>query len=393
MTQTCPCTGAPGEKARRSTRAVRAVRPAVTGRTRCLCTSSLGRLRCVYDYVVSQGLRWGGQRDVLRATRGWGHDLGGGEARADARGAAAAATGGVARRPCRGSRPRVSRGLGAIGRMCAAGDAASEEAACTAAGGASMGPAGGAPSRVSGYERCPRRQQRTKAWRGHGSFEGYRSNVGGTTEAEVIEVEEVGGGAAVAAVPVSSALPPTARPACLIALLLYGLRRMAAACTSCSGDLVVSSQSRGARAAPSWHALQRGTGAARAAVWDTATRAETARLQGRSQGFGSEVCPLAWSPDGSKLARGSEDGTAAVWEAVTLRPQLGTAPACAICKGTATAFSRSHGARMGPGCTWPPVVTTHLRWCGMHPAGRACMCCGSTAAGFLLPCGARMGPG
>ena len=45
-------------------------------------------------------------------------------------------------------------------------------------------------------------------------------------------------------------------------------------------------------------------------MWDVATGVELARLRGH----GKSIYSVAWSPDGSKVAIGSQDATASIWD-------------------------------------------------------------------------------
>ena len=53
-------------------------------------------------------------------------------------------------------------------------------------------------------------------------------------------------------------------------------------------------------------------------MWDAAGGRELLTLKGHT----GRVCSVSWSPDGTRLATGSEDGTAKVWDAAGGRELL-----------------------------------------------------------------------
>ena len=98
---------------------------------------------------------------------------------------------------------------------------------------------------------------------------------------------------------------------------------------------------------PDGKRLATGSRDSTAKVWDAATGKELLTLSGHEVGVSS----VAWSPDGKRLATGSEDNTAKVWDAETGR---GTADPE---RPRETALRAWPGARTGSG--WRRGVGTH----------------------------------
>ena len=79
---------------------------------------------------------------------------------------------------------------------------------------------------------------------------------------------------------------------------------------------VLAGHSRGVTAvkwSPDGDRLATGSGDGTAKVWDPTTGAATATLAGHAEG----VNDVAWSPDGCHVATASDDGTAGLWDAAT----------------------------------------------------------------------------
>ena len=94
-------------------------------------------------------------------------------------------------------------------------------------------------------------------------------------------------------------------------------------------------------------------------VWE----AGSGRLLHTLTGHTGPVLAVGWSPDGSRLVSGGDDGTVRVWEA-------GSGRLLHTLTGHTGGVGRWGGRRTGPG--WSAAATTGRCGCGRRGRGGCC---------------------